>query len=60
MNMIINEKTKLLGFERKMRQLKKTHKKARRNTSVPRYTNTELLEYAASRLKSMGLKNVEE
>ena len=56
--MVINENTRLLGFERKMRLLKKYHKKNERNHTGTKYTNKELLEYAASKLKSMGLKNV--
>lgn len=58
MKMIINENTKLFGFERKMKQLKKKRKRTKRNANTYKYTNKELLEYAASRLKSMGLKNI--
>ncbi len=58
MKMVINENTRLIGFERKMRLLKKYHKKNERNHTGTKYTNKELLEYAASKLKSMGLKNV--
>ena len=58
MKIIINENSKLLGFERKMRLLKKRHKIIEHKNNNSKYTNKELLDYAASRLASMGLKNI--